>query len=93
MFNGRKREKVLLEFKPDGAFQGYMIHCPACKRNHLFDSRWEFNGNMEKPTFMGSMLFRSEYRCHSFVKDGMIQLLDDCDHEMKGQTVPLVAIF
>lgn len=27
--------------------------------------------------------------CHSFVRDGMIQFLDDCSHELKGQTVPL----
>lgn len=27
--------------------------------------------------------------CHSFVKNGMIQFLNDCTHELKGQTVPL----
>ena len=27
--------------------------------------------------------------CHSFVRDGMIQFLGDCTHELKGQTVPL----
>lgn len=27
--------------------------------------------------------------CHSFVKDGMIQFLDDCSHDLAGQTVPL----
>lgn len=27
--------------------------------------------------------------CHSFIKDGMIQFLDDCTHHLKGQTVPL----
>lgn len=28
-------------------------------------------------------------RCHSFVKEGQIQFLDDCSHALKGQTVPL----
>lgn len=27
--------------------------------------------------------------CHSFIKDGMIQYLNDCTHEMAGQTVEL----
>ena len=29
------------------------------------------------------------YICHSFVKDGQIQFLSDCSHELAGQTVPL----
>lgn len=28
-------------------------------------------------------------RCHSFVRDGKIQFLGDCSHELKGQTVDL----
>lgn len=27
--------------------------------------------------------------CHSFVRDGQIQFLSDCTHELKGKTVPL----
>lgn len=27
--------------------------------------------------------------CHSFVTDGQIQFLNDCTHELSGQTVPL----
>jgi len=27
--------------------------------------------------------------CHSFIKDGMIQFLDDCTHALKGKTVSL----
>ena len=29
--------------------------------------------------------------CHSFVKDGRIQYLDDCTHDMAGSTVDLPA--
>ena len=29
--------------------------------------------------------------CHSFVRDGRIQFLDDCSHELAGQTVDLPA--
>jgi len=30
--------------------------------------------------------------CHSFVRDGMIQFLGDCTHELAGKTVPLPEI-
>lgn len=29
--------------------------------------------------------------CHSFVRDGQIQFLGDCTHELAGQTVPIPA--
>ena len=29
------------------------------------------------------------YRCHSFIRDGKIQFLSDCSHELKGQTVEI----
>ena len=31
-------------------------------------------------------------RCHSFVRAGQIQFLDDCSHALKGQTVALPPI-
>lgn len=29
------------------------------------------------------------YRCHSYVRDGMVQFLADCTHPLAGQTVAL----
>jgi len=75
-----------------GEHHGWMVLCPGCKDTHIFDSRWTFNGDMEKPTFRASMLVNQDdpkSRCHSFVTDGQIQFLDDCFHELKGKTVPL----
>lgn len=77
---------------------GWMIECPACKSGHLFDQRWEFNGDVERPTFKGSMLSNGRAdavvnetapRCHSYVTDGRIEYLADCSHAMAGQTVDL----
>jgi len=81
---------------------GYMIECPACKCSHGFwtnlpnsKSNWTFvNNDLEKPTFYPSMLVYAnktgdQKRCHSFVKEGKIQYLDDCEHDMRGQTVEL----
>lgn len=28
--------------------------------------------------------------CHSFIRDGYIQFLGDCTHELAGQTVPMI---
>ena len=59
---------------------------------------WGYNGSEEKPTFMPSIDVKWEYgevgskrryRCHSFVKVGMIEFLGDCTHKLKGQTVEL----
>ena len=68
-----------------------MIFCPGCNSGHLFDKRWEFNGDDKKPTFKPSMLVNANLpnRCHSYVTDGKIQFLSDCDHHLKGQTVDL----
>ncbi len=73
------------------------FHCPGCKYSHPFeidceDRGWTWNGSMDKPTFTPSLLVNQhspEARCHSYVTDGKIKFLDDCFHELKGQTVDL----
>lgn len=81
----------------NGKHYGWMIFCPGCECAHSVNDRWSFNGDMEKPTFSPSLLVngREGYlnptmpRCHSFVRDGRIEFLSDCDHPLKGQTVDL----
>jgi hypothetical protein len=78
----------------------HMIFCPGCKSGHGFrvgqpsGPNWTFNGDLEKPTFNPSLLCTwkhgdVEHRCHSFVRDGVIQFLSDCTHDLAGQTVAL----
>lgn len=75
----------------------YSFDCPGCGYGHAFRTegpspRWSFNGDVNCPTFEPSLLYianGSIKRCHSFVREGMIQFLDDCDHELKGKTVAL----
>lgn len=63
---------------------------------------WTFNGDFEKPTIQPSVLTRNYRknpntgvhdieinRCHSFITDGKIQFLSDCEHELAGQTIEL----
>ncbi|MFA5187053.1 MAG: DUF6527 family protein [Patescibacteria group bacterium] len=87
---------------PDGVRRGYIIYCPACKTHHVFYTNhsnpkcnWSFNGDCEKPTFAPSMLVKGHLGadsygvCHSFVRNGQIQYLNDCTHNMAGQTMDL----
>jgi hypothetical protein len=104
-------KKILRKLaKGDGSFYGHAIFCPACQMAHVIDHRWEFNGDMERPTFSPSLLrtgtmpltdaeadmvLRGEkfepkpLICHSYIRDGKIQFLSDCSHEMKNMTVDL----
>ena len=85
--------KLLRLTNKDDSFAGYMFHCPGCGYCHLFETRWTFNGDMEKPTFSPSMLVNGiapDPRCHLFVRDGKIQYLADCEHELAGKTVEMV---
>ena len=75
------------------AIHGYLIWCPACDQAHLLDRRWSFNGDVERPTFVPSLIANAseaKRRCHSYITLGLIRYLDDCGHSMKGVTVPLV---
>lgn len=78
---------------------GHSIHAKPAKSPYN-GATWEFNGDYERPTFSPSVLVtRHELPgsgdvigprvCHSFVRDGKIQFLGDCDHELAGQTVEL----
>lgn len=71
-----------------------MIECPGCGMAHLFDNRWTFNGDINKPTFSPSMLARwpENNICHSFVTNGKIRFLGDCTHSLKNKEVELPEI-
>jgi hypothetical protein len=81
----------------------WCIQCPACKYQHGFiPGRWTFNNDFEKPTFSPSMMITVNPKdhkhhnpnaattvCHSVIRDGRIEFLNDCTHHLKGQTVDL----
>lgn len=74
-----------------------VVYCPACKQVHVFDARWQFDGNIEEPTFSpsihvnppGASHTKQKPTCHSFVRGGKIQYLNDCTHDMAGKTIEL----
>lgn len=80
----------------------YMFWCPGCSSYHQVWTKgsgrpnWGFNGSLEKPTFTPSLNVTwpwgnppVENRCHSFIRDGFIQYLGDCTHELAGKTVEI----
>lgn len=74
----------------------YLFYCPGCKENHPFEvnavnNGWTWNGSMDKPTFSPSLLVNADgpRRCHSFVREGKIEFLGDCQHSLAGKTVEL----
>ncbi len=84
----------------------YVFFCPGCECGHGFKTvggppSWSFNYDMVKPTVSPSLLITGHLgrdlagedrygTCHSFIRDGMIQFLDDCTHALRGRTVPLL---
>jgi len=76
---------------------GYLFWCLGCRSYHHVNTdqpqrpRWQFDGNIEAPTFTPSVVVQSgRSRCHLFVRGGQIQYLGDCTHALANQTVPMV---
>jgi hypothetical protein len=71
----------------------FVYNCPGCGYEHAFSpSVHQFNGDLENPTVSPSLLQDNPQHfrvCHSYIKNGMIQFLDDCWHNLKGKTVEL----
>lgn len=88
-------------FKCPGCACAHVIHVVA---EGYSGPTWSFNGDGNAPTFSPSVHVKTGRAvdpsfvreegdppevCHSFVTDGRIQFLGDCDHALAGQTVDL----
>lgn len=75
--------------------KGFSFQCPGCKCAHFiqtnpkFSPCWSFNNDLDNPTVTPSIRVRGVNLCHFFIKDGKIQFLGDCTHELKGQTITI----
>lgn len=73
---------------------GWIIRCPGCGYPHLFDERWTFNGDVERPTFrpeltVGPIGGGKIPHCRSLVTDGRVLFLDGTSHHLLGREVDL----
>lgn len=85
----------------------YLFECPACgcyhgvwttKRNKS-NAVWQFNGDLEKPTVSPSLRIHyhdsksnKDVLCHFYIKNGNIEYLNDCTHQLKGDTIKIPTI-
>jgi hypothetical protein len=73
--------------------------CEGCGYEHAFALKADgghhhFNMDLNLPTVLPSLVQNSTpgRMCHSFIKDGVIQYLNDCWHHLAGKTVELTDI-
>lgn len=95
----------LLPLEEKGQVVAYLLDCPGCGLSHAPYARphkspngasWEFNGDLEHPTFSPSVLVKVENPytgkqlvCHFFINNGFQHFLSDCTHSLKNQTVEM----
>lgn len=58
-------------------------------RGKLTEAEWEEYDAEYARIGLAVLEGRFGFTCHSFVRAGQIQFLDDCSHALKGQTVPI----
>lgn len=65
---------------------GYFHYCPACKEAHRLPDSWQFNGNLEVPTFTPS------FRHEGFIteKDSTGKWTGAWVRDGNGNTIPFV---
>jgi hypothetical protein len=86
----------------EGQIVGYCFWCTACLEPHSFRiayyaaapnaDLWEFNGNLDSPTFTPSLRLKKAGlapECHVNVTDGIIEYHLDCGHSYAGKKIPL----
>ncbi len=82
----------------EGSHRSLIWTCVGCGEVHCcaIDApdrpRWAWNRSLSKPTLVPSILKRPAggKRCHSFVKDGIVEFLGDCDHDLAGRSVAML---
>ena len=79
--------------------------CPGCDEPHMIPTQgekaWSLSIAANGPTISPSILvhgwkaedpkYKSQPRCHSFIRDGHIEFCGDSEHALAGQTVDLPA--
>ena len=79
--------------EPAGVLYGYMLRCPGCGEIHMLPvgpgnggvyPRWDFNGDVDKPTFGPSVLARG----HRLVRDAAGEWTGKWELDAAGNPIP-----
>lgn len=74
----------------------WLFFCPGCKDVHQITDSWGVDA--ETLTVEHSILVNAGRgnpavpKCHSFIRNGRIEYLVDCDHEKAGIVVDMVEV-
>ena len=86
----------------------YVFWCPGCQCEHSVNTEikgslhpvWSLSGSLDNPTIFPSICVTTKWSvpcfkdkvCHLFIRNGKIEYLPDCTHELAGKTVDMVDI-
>lgn len=92
----------------DIKYNALLFWCPGCAEDggsgiHMLPvdncdlkgkASWVWNNNLEKPTLEPSILTRTGagFVCHSYLRDGVFEFLEDCTHSLKSKKVEMPEI-
>lgn len=78
------------------------FYCPGCECDHGVwvnphsngGATWNWNNDMDSPTFTPSLLIRAEMIeiCHIIITNGKIHYQPDCTHKFAGQVIDMEEI-
>jgi hypothetical protein len=78
---------------PDGWDWNESLDAPTLAPSVLvFERRTFIDGTLEGDALTAPANITMTPRCHTFVRDGRIEFLGDCTHELAGQTVDMEAL-
>lgn len=77
-----------------------LLHMPGPIPDRMIpvgNTGWSWNLCLERVTLHPSIRTiyphaDGEILCHSFVRDGVVEFLSDCTHELAGKNVPLLEV-
>lgn len=95
-----RRADDLLMWRCPGCKTAHAIRAKSLTEGEAPGPSWDWDGNCDKPTFFPSVKVSYDGKdagvdgappavCHSWVRDGQIQFLEDCTHTLAGQTVDI----
>ena len=85
-------------------YNSLMFACPGCVEmygssglhmlpinSEIKKPSWVWDGNLIRPTLSPSILTGKDKLdvCHSFLRDGVFEFLNDCTHSLAGQHVEM----
>ena len=65
---------------------------PTLRPSVLTEGTWRLTDAEHATIMAGGHVEPRPYRCHTWVADGQAQFLDDCNHELRGQTLDLLEV-